>query len=167
MQILYSPHYPLTSWLILRSARCTNPILPSSNYDGNTQDLETTAQACSNTTLNIPLSALTPLIAQISLTALINKGITHLHNLYIGNSLKTFSVLQKEFNLPQNDIYQYPQIRHCLLQISYNHQTIQTSARSFLTSPIVIQKINALFYNILQQKCTFIKSSPINNGKRI
>lgn len=52
------------------------------------------------------------------------------------------------------------QIRHCLLKISYNHQTIQASAWSFLTSSTPIQKGITIFYNIFQQKCTFTKSSP-------
>lgn len=46
-------------------------------------------------------------------------GITKIHDLYLGDALKSFQQLQKEFNLPQMHFYHYLQIRSYLNSTPY------------------------------------------------
>lgn len=122
--------------------------------------LQCTQQHTPNIILKVPILALHHLIAQVSLTSWTRKGITHLHNLNDSGTLKSFPSIQKEFHLPQKDLYKYLQIKHCLRNLINTSQTILTPAWAFLTSSIPLKKGITLFYNIFQQKTTFIKSTP-------
>lgn len=164
MESSYRPPGLATEWLfsVTLGSHTTSFLPPTMTASIKTwlRLLNDTRHYPMNTALEIPLMALNPLIAQVSLTPSARKGITHLHHLYSNDFLKPFSVLQKGFNLLQNDLYQYLQIKHCILKIPHNHLTIQASAWAFLTSPSPSLKGITLLYNIFQQKGSFTKSKP-------
>lgn len=54
------------------------------------------------------------------------QGINRLIQLYEGSIMKTFSDLKREFNISNNSLFKYLQIRHAL-QVQFNTQIIEWS----------------------------------------
>ena len=109
--------------------------------------------------VKIPFQALHLIIEHVPIASWSGRGITYIHELYSNGRLKSFQSVQSEFDLPHTSYSQYAQIVHYLQKLGNLCQYIHSLAWAFLTSPVQQKKGISLFYNLLQQKRIFTKSS--------
>lgn len=114
-----------------------------------------------NSEVQIPLEALQKLMQFTSYSQWKDRGITHLSDLLHINKIKTFPTLQKEFHLPNSDIFLYIRTKHCIASFKKWTCKIPQTAWIFFRSPAPHQKGISLFYNLLQNKSIFTKSIPL------
>lgn len=62
--------------------------------------------------LQIPIASLSGVIPDLRINHWTDQGITHIEDLRIGSTMKTFRTLQIEYNLEQSEYYRYMQICH-------------------------------------------------------
>lgn len=90
-----------------------------------------------------------------------NMGIRQISDLYSGNLLKPFTSLQEVFSIPATDYFKYMQIRHCILRNPHPHLYLHKTAWKYLSSDNSCFKGITIFYNLLQDKTTFVQSPPM------
>lgn len=89
-----------------------------------------------------------------------NRGVEFVSDLFLDDALKSFSVLQVQFNLLPTDCYKYNQVVHLLRSMNSYHIYLSGDIWRFYTSLFSRTKGISFFYNIFQQKLNFINSRP-------
>lgn len=88
-----------------------------------------------------------------------NRGISTVEDLLIGPSIKTFRSLQIKYANPNQHYYKYLQVQHFL----HNKNTtlaLPWRIVQFYKEPSTKRKVISIFYSILNQNDTFVKTVP-------
>lgn len=80
--------------------------------------------------------------------------------LILGTQPKSFSLLQKEFDLPSSEYFTFLRIQHCLRTIPLPLYAIPPLSWQLLTNLASTIKGISHFYNLLHKKNTFTKMPP-------
>lgn len=108
------------------------------------------------TTSSLPIN-----IPNLYISHWISKGILTLADLMEGSTIKSFTTLQSEYGLADNDHYRYLQIAHFFHKSPTTSIKVPWRVYLYLTNPNTNIKGISLFYNILNNKQVFKKSNNI------
>lgn len=111
--------------------------------------------------LSLPICSL-PLINPVRHIAhWVAKGIITVANLMVRPTLKTFRAVQFEYGLEDSDQYQFLQVDHFLHASLHTSTLLPQRIALYFTKPPTNIKVIFLFYNTLNNKMIFTKSSKI------
>ena len=116
--------------------------------------------------LPLPISSLPLIIPGLSVAHWSVKGIKTVGDLLSGPTLKSFQALQGEFGLADTDSYRYLQISHFLKKSPQTSTALPWRAMLYFTNPTTNIKGISLFYNLLNNKNIFIKTSNMDTWER-
>lgn len=109
--------------------------------------------------LPLTISSLPLIVPGLSVARWLAKGIKVIDDLSIGPVLKSFSDLQVEFGLEDYDSYRYLQIVHLLRRNTQTSTLLPWRVMLYLTNPTTNIRGISLFYNLLNNKTVFVKTS--------
>lgn len=113
------------------------------------------------TRLQIPLSTVRHLIPDFPTSNWESKGIRFINSLLSQGTILPFTSLQERHNLATTDLYRHMQITHCIRHNPYLCASLPTQAFLYLTSSTTSRKGISTFYNLLNEKSTFSKLTPM------
>lgn len=128
--------------------------------------LTTPFQNSTTTLLTLPLLSLSIIIPNLNVTRWVEKGIKGIDDPLIGTCPKTFSSLQIEYGLSNLDYYTYLQINHFICSNLNTAITLPWKVTLYYTKPHTKTKGISLFYNLLNRKDVFTKTSHIQAWKK-
>lgn len=117
-------------------------------------------------TLPLTISSLALIILDLHISHWVSKGARVIEDLMVGPTLKTFRALQLEYGIEERDHYRYLQILHFLHSNPQTSTLLPWRVVLYLTNPFTNIKGISLFYNTLNNKNDFTKSTPIKAWER-